>query len=213
MAKSHKLWLAITAVSALTSAALAQNVCTGKADGQIACINPTTFTICAGGAITPTQSTALGTACCQDTITSINDAKCISICSGVPIGNTVCVSSSSISICTSSGPSIAQPCAPGTICCGTKCVFPSDSSCGQPAAPITTTVAAPVATTTVAAPIATTTAAAPVITEVPGNPCAGQPDGKIACLSATTFNICSNQALVNALPQTCPGTTVLLLCT
>ncbi|KAJ3212073.1 hypothetical protein HDU67_004079 [Dinochytrium kinnereticum] len=114
------------------------------------------------------------------------------------------------------GPSIAQPCAPGTVCCAGRCLFPSDAACGVAPQPIytTTAVVAPPATTgaPVPAPVTTTTVAAPAPSVPaivdPAKPCAGIADGKIACLSSTTFNICVNGALVQALPQPCPATTV-----
>ncbi|KAJ3114281.1 hypothetical protein HDU96_002324 [Phlyctochytrium bullatum] len=163
------------AAVSLLSGAVAQSICAGKQDG-IACINPTTFTICNGGR-----------------------------------------------------PSVAQPCAAGTVCCRGACVFPTDAACGiasssAPAqkAPSTSSgqnsplsTSAPKASGTTAAPKSPSTsvpAAPPAPPPAPksgpgGTLCVGVTDGQIACTGELTFNICVNGVFAQAVDQSCaPGT-------
>ncbi|KAJ3208648.1 hypothetical protein HDU67_006617 [Dinochytrium kinnereticum] len=171
MRSSRSLWASAGLLLAtVAQIAHAQNLCTGKTDNTVVCVDSKRFSICSNQAQTPAQSCAADTACCDGSCLNPTDPRCGSpLCKGVVEGGQVCVSSSSFAFCQSGSLSVQQPCAPGTLCCGNRCVVGTDPLCAATttAAPVyTTTTLAPVVptTTTIIAPVVTTTTVAPVIT-------------------------------------------------
>ncbi|KAI9335031.1 hypothetical protein DFJ73DRAFT_764003 [Zopfochytrium polystomum] len=188
----------------------ASNVCAGVPDSNIACINPSQFSICLGGLPTAAQSCAPGTKCCGNACVFPSNANCgVNICSGVPDSSIACVSSSTYSTCLN-GLAITppMPCPAGTVCCGNACVFSSDPLCangGVLYSPPPNPYVPPKAITP--PPYCPVDYVPGTYTPPATNPCSKVPDMQIVCRSANTFNFCLNQQLVSALDQYCaPGT-------
>ena len=101
-------------------------VCTGITDGDIKCINPTSFTICNGGGTIKTfKHNQTMTQLYQTILRMILTNHQLILIYYLIYNFTVFV----LLLYEVATPS--QNCAQGTKCCGDSCVFPSDALCGN----------------------------------------------------------------------------------
>ncbi|KAJ3109028.1 hypothetical protein HDU96_007342 [Phlyctochytrium bullatum] len=203
--------------------------CHGKSDSSIICTAPDKFKICASGqsTLTPELSCQPGLFCCE----TLN--RCDTSCPQQPLpvqplptstktappppaptvpgpapttcalqgdGNIVCKTLKTFNFCIN-GQFLTSPdlsCPNGTVCCASSqsCDFQFNCKSVRP-----TAVNPPPATNPAPLP------GGPVPTILPAT-CQGRPNGSVVCRSATTFNFCIDNVIVNAIDQNCPLGTV-----
>ncbi|KAJ3190828.1 hypothetical protein HK101_008323, partial [Irineochytrium annulatum] len=197
--------IGLVSLSASTVSA-STNVCGGIVDGNIACLNPSSFTICqyqspVGGS----QSCAPGTKCCGNACVLPTDAKCGSVCSSIPDNSIACTSQNAYTTCLNGSPITAPTyCPAGTVCCGNGCVAPTDAKCsgviGVIPKPSYTPSSNPNPAYTPPVKVS------PVV--VPAGQCAGVPDYSSTCVGPFSYKYCLHGTIIKgSVAQQCaPGT-------
>ncbi|KAJ3191613.1 hypothetical protein HK101_007564 [Irineochytrium annulatum] len=208
-----------TGFIALTSG----NLCSGIADGKIACLSDTTFNICQGGVFAQAapQRCVAGLQCCTATDRCEWPGQCgtyqyaTNLCNGITDNHIACTSATTFNICAGGvfARAADQTCQAGLQCCTAtnSCVRPGECPSGAYTPFVTPTVTVlPVAQN--AYVCANPTTVAPVLVTSTSNPypgtCIGIADGHISCTSDTSFNVCLGGVFASAQLQKCPAGTV-----
>ncbi|KAJ3193567.1 hypothetical protein HK101_004606 [Irineochytrium annulatum] len=192
------------------------NLCSGIADGKIACLNSTSFNICQGQVFAgaAAQNCQAGLVCCTATDRCEWPGVCPTaqlsnnLCAGISDGRIACTSDTTYNIC--AGGVFARAadttCNAGLHCCTSLNACVADGACPSPFNGLPTVTYTTVTASCTPTPVST------VVVTATSNPylgaCYGIADGHISCLSSTTFNICSNGVFTSAQPQSCPAGTV-----
>ncbi|KAJ3164518.1 hypothetical protein HK101_000424, partial [Irineochytrium annulatum] len=192
--------------------------CSGVPNGGIRCLSGVTFGTCNNNVFVNAAQTpcAAGTVCCADSNLCDFQFNCKTIypgappqpktvCTGLADATQICMNYGQFTLCQLGSPTPLQNCAPGSVCCGNKCVMANDPLCG----------ANYYGTPTVSNVGPQVTGAAGVVIVVSGIPppyaygsCIGVPNGYSVCSSSTAYSVCLNGFFVPGASTSCALGTV-----